>query len=537
MSDFKVKPQFLGMSASVAALLLIAVTTAFRFFYASWLPILPDETYYLQWALHPDLSYISKGPGVAWVITAGTTLFGDNSFGIRFFAVLLSAGTAWQIFTLARRWYDEVTALMAVLIAGVVPLYAIGAVVMTIDPLSAFFWVWAANCFSRALQKRGLANWVLAGFAVGCGFLAKYLNALELVSFLAFLLIVPERRKHLKRQGFWMLLLVAAVCTTPVLMWNALHDWIGFGNLMNRGHLVGHEAFQLSPSTFLEFLGMQAVVISPLLFVAMLASIGISFARKFSHRNGTLNEGEILLFVLFLPVFLMYAVLSWHVHCEPNWPAISYLSLLIILASHWRKLLLARKTTQPFVIMTFCVAWLQTLLMQDTTWLPMKAGLDPMSRVAGWRDIATRLGDLRESQDAHVFIADAYKEASVFSFYFSTQRFVYTLRHVPPANQYDLWPTYPTNERTLWITGEATPAALQHEFKSVTWLERDEVYFRGKRLREYDVYLCVNPEIPAKPLPPATPPKQEKPLPPLPPPNSTNVSPTNLAIPVYPANP
>jgi 4-amino-4-deoxy-L-arabinose transferase-like glycosyltransferase len=509
MSDFTVKPQFLGLSALVAALLLIAVTTAFRLFYAAWLPVLPDETYYLQWAHHLDLSYISKGPLVAWTIAASTAFFGDNNFGIRFFAVLLSAGTAWQIFVLARRWYDEVTALMAVLITGVVPLYAIGSVVMTIDPLSAFFWLWAANCFSRALQKHGLTNWVLAGFAVGCGFLAKYLNALELVSFLAFLLIVPSRRKHLKKQGFWLMVLVACVCTTPVLLWNAQHDWIGFGNLMNRGHLGGHESFKISPSTFLEFLGMQAVVMSPLLFVAMAASIGISFARKFKHRNGSLNDGEIFLFVLFVPVFLMYAVLSWHLHCEPNWPAVSYFSLLIILASHWRKLLLARKATQPFVITTFVVAWLQTLLMQDTTWLPMKANMDPMSRVAGWREIAMRLDDLRGSEHAKVFVADAYKEASVFSYYLPNLASIYTLRHDPPANQYDLWPGYPTRQRTLWITGEATPVALQGQFKMITWLERDEVYFRGKKLRSYDVYLCENPPEPAKPV--ASPVKPSKP--------------------------
>lgn len=489
------KPRFLGMSPAVAALLLIGVATAFRLFYATWLPILPDETYYLQWARHLDASYLSKGPAVAYAIALGTGFFGANNFGVRICAVMLSAVTAWQIFLLARRWYDDVTALMAVLVAAVVPLYVVGAVVMTIDPLSAFFWLWAANFFSRALvKKHGVTDWVMAGFAVGCGFLAKYLNALELVSFLLFLLIVPARRKHLARRGFWLMLLTVALCTLPVLWWNWRHDWIGFGNLMNRGHLGEHGPFKISAATFLDFLVMQAVVMSPLLFIAMMASVGISLVRKFSRRDGSVNEGEVLLFVLFAPVFLMYAVLSWHVHCEPNWPAISYLSLLIILASHWRKLLLARKATQPFIVMAFGLAWVQTLLMQDTSWLPLPAKADPMSRVAGWQKIAARLDDLRENEHPDVLIADAYKEASVFSYYLPHQDFIYTLRHSPPANQYDLWPGYAEAhpKRALWITGEPTPAALKKEFNSITWLERDYVYFRGKRLREYDVYLCEN---------------------------------------------
>src|SRR5271155_3630791 len=203
--------RFLGLSPAVAAMVVIALTTVFRFFYCTWLPILPDEAYYFQWSRHLDASYYSKGPAVAYTIAAGTALWGGNNFGVRFFAVLLSAGTAWQIFLLARRWYDETTALLAVLITGVVPIYALGAVVMTIDPLSAFFWIWAANLFSRAIREERLLDWLLTGFAVGCGFLAKYLNALELVAFLAFLLLVPSRRRLLSRSGFWWMLAVAAL--------------------------------------------------------------------------------------------------------------------------------------------------------------------------------------------------------------------------------------------------------------------------------------------------------------------------------------
>src|SRR5271163_3597235 len=197
-------PRFLGLSPAAAAILVIALTTAFRLFFCTWLPILPDEAYYFQWSRHLDASYFSKGPAVAYTIAAGTAIWGANNLGVRFFAVMLSAGTAWQIFLLARRWYDETTALIAVLVTNVVPLYALGAVVMTIDPLSAFFWIWAANLFSKAVMEGRTIDWLLTGFAVGSGFLAKYLNALELVSFLAFLLVVPTRRQILLKPQFWL---------------------------------------------------------------------------------------------------------------------------------------------------------------------------------------------------------------------------------------------------------------------------------------------------------------------------------------------
>jgi len=488
----KSSPLFLGLSPAFAAMLVIGVTTLFRFFYSAWLPILPDEAYYFQWARHLDASYFSKGPAIAYTIAVGTTLFGADNFGVRFFAVMLSAGTAWQMFLLARRWFDETTALIAVLITSVVPIYALGAVVMTIDPLSAFFWIWAANFFSRAILKGHRRDWLMAGFAVGSGFLAKYLNALELVAFIAFLLMVPKRREWLWKSEFWLMIAVALFCTTPVLWWNWQHGWVSLFQLGERGHLNG--PFEIQVSTFLNFLGLQAVVMSPGLFLALLLSIALFVMQRFPRKGVRINEGELLLFLLFLPVFLMYAVLAWHVKEEPNWPAVSYLTLIIILASHWRKMLATGTHAQPFMIAVYLLAWLQTLLMHDTEFLHLPQKMDPMGRVVGWSEIATHLNDLRIQENADVVIADAYKEASVFSFLLPDKAFIYTLRHTPPSNQYDFWPGYPTgpSHRALWITGEATPAALQRDFNTITLVERVIVGFHGKPFREYTIYLCEN---------------------------------------------
>ncbi len=485
-------PRFLGLSPAVAVILVVAAMTLFRFFYCAWLPILPDEAYYFQWSRHLDASYISKGPAVAYTIAAGTGLWGGNNFGVRFFAVLLSAGTAWQIFLLARRWYDETTGLIAVLVTGVVPLYALGAVVMTIDPLSAFFWIWAANLFSRAVQEERLADWLLTGFAVGCGFLAKYLNALELVAFLAFLLLVPARRRLLRKPGFWLMLVVAVLCTTPVLWWNSQHEWVSFFQLGNRGKL--NEPFRLHYATFLNFLGLQALVISPFLFLVLLVTAVRALAGWRGKKISAQNEGELLLLLLFLPVFLMYAVLAWHLRCEPNWPAVSYLTLIIIMAARWREILAAGRSGRGFIVAAFLFAWLQTFLMHDTSILPLPQKLDPMGRVAGWSEIATHLDSLRREEQADVLITDAYKEASIFSFHLPGQPFIYTLRHVPPSNQYDFWPGYPAQapHRALWITGEPTTYALRGDFNTITLVERIVVSFHGQPFREYTVYLCEN---------------------------------------------
>jgi len=485
-------PRFFGLSPVQAAIAVIAVATAFRFFFCTWLPILPDEAYYFQWSKHLDASYFSKGPAIAYTIAAGTTLCGDNVLGVRFFAVMLSAGTAWQIFLLARRWYDETTALMAVLITGVVPLYAIGAVVMTIDPLSAFFWLWAANLFSRVLDLDRLIDWLLTGFAVGCGFLAKYLNALELVAFLAFLLLVPARRRLLVQPGFWLMLFVVVFCTLPVWWWNWQHGWASAAQLGNRGKLNG--PFDIHLSTFLSFLGQQAMVISPLLFLALLITTVQVFIGRWKKKVDAKNEGELFLFLLFLSVFLLYAVLAWHLKEEPNWPAVSYLTLIILLAGRWRRII-DGQVSRSWMAAVFILAWLQTIVLHDPEFLHLPPRMDPLGRAVGWTEIAAHLNTLRQEQQADVVIADAYKEASIFSFHFPDKAFIYTLRHPSPANQFDFWPGYLTASphRALWITAPDTnPHVLDKDFNTITLLEGVVVSFHGRPFREYTIYRCEN---------------------------------------------
>ena len=480
-------PRILGLSPAWAAGLLIAAATLVRFFLARWLPLLPDEAYYWQWSRHLDASYISKGPGVAYTIAAGTALFGDNNLGIRFFAVALSAGTAWQVFLLARHWYDEVTGLIAVLLVNVVPLYAVGAIVMTIDPLSAFFWVWAANLFSCAITGGHGRDWILTGFAVGCGFLGKYLNALELLAFLIFLVASPRQRGWLGRPHFWAMLGVAIFCTLPVLWWNAKHGWTTAGQLEHRGGLDG--PFTLHLVTILDFLGLQAAMVSPLLFVALLVLAVMLIAAWLRRQPPT--DGDLLLLLLFLSVFGFYAVLALHLRDEPNWPAVSYLSLIIVLASRW-KALLERPGARGFIAAAYLLAWTESLALYYMSALPLPAKHDPMGRVAGWRETADHLGALQREQGADVLIADSYKEASIFSFYLPNHEFIYTKHHTPAATQYDFWPGYRDvpHARALWITADPAPDALAHDFPSITLVERVQVSYRGRPLRQYAIYRC-----------------------------------------------
>src|SRR5436309_98632 len=130
---------------------------------------------------------------------------------------LCAASAAGRIAFPARRVYSEQTALWAVLVTNATPLFNIGNLVMTIDPLSVFFWTAAMFTFWLAIERSPQFSWYwpVTGLLIGLGFLCKYTNALELISIVLVLALVPRLRREFGQRGIWILLACFAICTIP----------------------------------------------------------------------------------------------------------------------------------------------------------------------------------------------------------------------------------------------------------------------------------------------------------------------------------
>ena len=50
--------------------------------------LVDDEGYYTLWSLHLGPGYLDHPPAVAWSIALGRSLLGENSLGVRAFALL-----------------------------------------------------------------------------------------------------------------------------------------------------------------------------------------------------------------------------------------------------------------------------------------------------------------------------------------------------------------------------------------------------------------------------------------------------------------
>src|ERR1051325_8891551 len=161
------------MSTTRAVWLFIAALTAIRFSLLATTDLSFDEAHYWLWSERLAPAYFSKGPGIAFAIRASTAVFGANEFGVRFRSPVLAATTSLLLFYFARRLFGVTAGLWVVIALNATPIFNIGAVLMTIDALSIFFWIAAMFTFwlgvesserfqrseERRVGKEGRSRW------------------------------------------------------------------------------------------------------------------------------------------------------------------------------------------------------------------------------------------------------------------------------------------------------------------------------------------------------------------------------------------
>ncbi len=520
------------MKPSRWLLLFLAALTILRWLLASALPLAPDEAYYLLWSKNLAICYFSKGPGVALAIRAGTMLFGDNPFGIRFFSPLLSFGTSGFVFFLTRRVFpgwgvvsSESIAIWAVILLNATPIFQVGSVLMTIDPLSIFFWAAALWTFWLALERTGRFSfyWPVTGLLIGFGFLCKYTNAMELLSVLLLLAFTKNYRRELARTGFWSMLLAFSACALPPLLWNARHGWVTMLHLRARGHL--DTPFTIRPLEALSFIGAHFAVYSPLIFAGLLIAL---WAGRNEVRNG---DATPFLLWFGLPLAILYVVLSLRKAGQPNWTAPAFISLGIFTVAVWHNAARERKSLGGFAVMALAIGICMGLAISDmdAAWrltagpralLPGRLaasypyGMDPSARLRGWETISHAVGNLRDhfadaSGRRPFLIANNYGAASEIAFSLPLSSPVkpwappvYTPETPEPDSQYSFWPSYYSSPNpgalgdgdALYVTDRESfpPASICKSFSSISQVAFYQVERHQQPLRAIRVFACAH---------------------------------------------
>jgi len=207
---------------------LIAYAVVLRLIYAGSVEMMPEEAYYWSYSRHLDFGYLDHPPMVAWLIRLGTGLFGQTEFGVRAGALCCGAVTSVFVYKLARNLFGEAGALAALLLTQTLPYFFLSGFLMTPDaPLAA---AWAASLYflERALIGNQSRAWWLAGVSLGIGMISKYSIAILAPVTMAFMVWDPNSRHWLRRKEPYLAALLALALFSPVLVWNAQHEWASF---------------------------------------------------------------------------------------------------------------------------------------------------------------------------------------------------------------------------------------------------------------------------------------------------------------------
>jgi len=315
-----------GRGALLAILALLLV----RLLLIGHATLIPEEAYYWMYSMHPALGYLDHPPMVAWLISAGTFVFGPTELGVRLGTWLLSAGAAWLCYRLGADWYGRRVGIATALLYALAPVFCGTGFVATPDAPLVFFWLLALVAITRAVRRERPGWWILAGIAVGLAFLSKYPAAFLVPSTFLFLLSDKRGRRMLTRPWPWVALALALAVASPVIWWNAQHDWASFRfQFLRRVGEHGH----LAPLKTLSWIGAQFAVVSPLIFAALIGAFVLAL-RRFRHDS----VGRWRFAACFAAPWL--AVCLWHglfTEVKINWPLPAYLGLLPVGSVLFRK--------------------------------------------------------------------------------------------------------------------------------------------------------------------------------------------------------
>jgi dolichol-phosphate mannosyltransferase len=217
-----------GAGWRTGAVGIIVAAAALRLVYSGQVELLPEETYYWNYARHLDIGYLDHPPMVAWLIGAGTSVFGSSEFGVRVGALCTGAVATFFTYRLTENLFGRPSALAAAVLMQTLPFFFLAGMLMTPDaPLTA---AWAATLYflERALVAGRREAWWGAGVCLGLGLLSKYTIALVALSALIFALIDPQARRWLRRPVPYGAAMLALAVFSPVIIWNAHHEWASF---------------------------------------------------------------------------------------------------------------------------------------------------------------------------------------------------------------------------------------------------------------------------------------------------------------------
>ena len=166
----------------ILAITCTAFIIALKLVYLGTTELIPDEAYYWNYKEHLSIGYLDHPPMIAWVIWLGTSIFGDNEFGVRIIPYLSGLVTLYFIYRLTKLLFDQTSAYIALFITSILPFSVASGFLATTDALQVMLWAICLFLIAHITINKSSLSWIGLGICIGLGMLSKYSIALIALS-------------------------------------------------------------------------------------------------------------------------------------------------------------------------------------------------------------------------------------------------------------------------------------------------------------------------------------------------------------------
>jgi len=309
------------------AFALILAFLVFRIIFAETFGFIVDESYTIAIARDLNLSYFDHPPLHYWIVHAFVLTSGESHVARLPFIFLFSVST-WLLYLLTRQLFSAEAGVWAVLSLNLSIFFTIspGSWIVPDGPLLFCLLAAALTVAQSQFPSHDAPSpwrtWLLSGFWIGLAGLSKYHAILFVLGLLIFFATLPERRHVLLHPAPWVGAFLALIIVSPVLIWNAQHNWISFTYQGGRAFSSGRIRVE---NLFVNIVG-QFVYIAPWIFVPLVV------ATSQALRAARVRERSWYCLCLGLPTIVIFTMLPLlGDRGLPHWQMSGWLMLFPIL--------------------------------------------------------------------------------------------------------------------------------------------------------------------------------------------------------------
>ena len=434
---------------------------------------------------------------VAIFIAISTFVFGETEYGIRLAAIISSLGISLISYRLGIMIFGNYwVGIYSVVFFNLILIFSLGAVVITPDTPLLLFFSLSLLFIYRAIWESKPNYWYVAGICMGGTLLSKYNGVLILPCLILFLFYSKEHKDLWRQKEPYLAIGVALFCFLPVVFWNFTHDWISFKYQLFRG-ISGAGVNPIL--NFLEFLGSQALVVTPLIFVGMVIVMVYCYRLWGSEKD----DRFLFLFVFSVPIFLFFLVFSFKTKIQGNWPALAYFAPTLALPGLYimrgDKLKIKNNKILRFIkkwaiiTVVFFVVLAHFQGMFKVIPLPPKTDVF-LNKAYGWKHLGEHVGTFykgfQKKSKTFVF-SDRHNIAAELSFYLPGKPQVFKIHGLKRYSYFgSLAHLIGQDGIYIFEEGRGNLPLVRPHFETLDELPLAEIKWEGKTIRKFRVFWC-----------------------------------------------